>query len=164
VSLKKQKPGIVYGPEYRPDYAKYKRLRWCENVSDGLRLVGLAHEVAKREGMRFDHTGWYMDEFHDGELAVGVIYQLPARGGVPQYVFGMADPYNHDCALLNFHYITDDLLDAIRYSDSMAERYAEAEREYQEQERARVEAEEREEQERLEAEVETQHELESEVL
>jgi hypothetical protein len=159
----KQKQGISYGPEYSPEYAKYERYRWVEHVSDGLRLVGLAHEVLEHGTNRLNHTGWYCDDFQD-ELARGVIYQLPARGGVPQFVYGVADPYNPDCAVLNFRDITDNLPDAIRYSDSMAERYAEAEREYQEQERARVEAEEREEQERLEAEVETQHELESEVL
>jgi hypothetical protein len=145
----KQKQGISYGPEYSPEYAKYERYRWVEHVSDGLRLVGLAHEVLEHGTNRLNHTGWYCDDFQD-ELARGV--------------YGVADPYNPDCAVLNFRDITDNLPDAIRYSDSMAERYAEAEREYQEQERARVEAEEREEQERLEAEVETQHELESEVL
>lgn len=48
------------------------------------RFVGFADEV---EGVRIDHTGWHGDA--DGyNLFRGVVFQIPARGGNPQYLAG----------------------------------------------------------------------------
>ena len=150
--MKAKQNSISYGPEFHPSYNKWESHRCVENASNGLRRVGLAHEVAKREGFLMDHNGWYMDDFQD-RLAQGVVYQLPARNGEPQYVAGMTDTENDDCVVLDFRSTTCDIREAVRHADHVAEMYAEAEREYATAE-----------QERLEAEAETQHELECEVI
>lgn len=101
-----------------------------------------------------DHNGWYTDPWNetykDGSgLCWGVVYQLPTRRRkgkfilgkkfqpedepgwmyVPGYVNG-GDCCN-DGVVLDFHSITSDLKDAIRWADSMAEHAAEEEKEYQ---------------------------------
>lgn len=131
---------IVYNPEWRPDYNKSANYRWVENASDGLRFVGEAHKIRGSgngnlpyfDRALVDHTGWFIDHFQD-QTVCGVVYQLPAsRKGESRYLPGVSDAYNDDCAVIDFHSVTDDLTDAIRWADSMAEHYAEAEREYQE--------------------------------
>lgn len=58
--------------------------RWIENpAAAGLRFVGFADEIA---GQSINHRGWYTDEFGDGAVERGAVYQLPARGGRPVYV------------------------------------------------------------------------------
>ena len=83
----------------------YRNVRWVENVSRGLRLVGFADEIASKEGHRrtIDHRGWFTDEDQCGEIYRGVVYQLPSHGDEKEcYVYGYADPNNDDCALLCF--------------------------------------------------------------
>ena len=102
----------------------YKNVRWIENVSRGLRLVGYADEIA-----RIDHKGWYTDDDgSNGETYRGIVYQLPSHGET-LYVYGYADPCNDDCALLCFDTETDKL-DAARAADRFAEIFAEEQREY----------------------------------
>lgn len=124
---------IAFNPVLEPKSAHgYKNVRWVENVSCGLRLVGFADEIAADEGRRraIDHKGWFLtDDNWSGEVMRGVVYQLPARDGA-RYVYGYADPYNDDCALLCFD-AEADKLDAARYADQFAERFAEQERDYQ---------------------------------
>lgn len=120
---------VEYNPEWTPEGSR-ERYRWVEKVSHGLRVVGTVQEIAKREGYRIDHNGWFIDSFQD-ETTCGTVYQLPAKDGKPQYVPANSDPHNSDCAVLDFHSITDDLHDAVRWADSMAESYAEKEREFQ---------------------------------
>jgi hypothetical protein len=118
---------ILYNPEWVPDKPYGDRYRIVEFPTTGLRLVGTAYEVARKEGFRLDATGYYVDE-HQDELAVGEVYQLPACKGKPQYVPAVHDPWN-DAAIIDFHSVTDDIRDAVRWADSMADKYAEESRE-----------------------------------
>jgi hemerythrin len=102
-------------------------LRWIENASHGLRLVGFADEICKRA---IDHTGWYTDQEAQEGCARGVVYQLPARGGKARYVYGVADENNDDCALLDFD-STDDKEQAAHWADDTARHFAEEESHYQ---------------------------------
>lgn len=120
----KTRATIEYNPETKEGY------RWIENASAGLRLVGYADKVATR----IQHKGWYTDD--DGEVLRGVVYQLPARKGKPQYISGYADPYNDDCALLDFTHIHNDKIQAAYAADRIAELAAEKERDYKEAYRA----------------------------
>lgn len=100
-------------------------VRWVENVSRGLRLVGFADKIVS-----INHNGWYiMDDGDFGDTYRGVVYQLPARGGVAQYVYGYADPWNDDCALLCF-IVETERNEAAHMADRLAEIFAEAERDY----------------------------------
>jgi hypothetical protein len=112
--------------------------RWVENASDGLRFTGKAHDIARAEGYRLDHTGWYLDDDGMGETCWGVVYQLPARNGELQYVPGHATSYDDGGACLDFSNIKSELRDAVYASDRLAERYAEVEREYQRVESAKM--------------------------
>jgi len=105
--------------------------RWIENASNGLRFVGLAHDVARDNNRPrlIEHTGWYVDDFQS-ETVSGAVLQLPARNGVPQYLAAVQDPWNDDAFLVDFS-IMDDPCDAARTANSMAETYAENAREYQ---------------------------------
>lgn len=144
----KSDKSIVYGPEWSPDYCKADRLRWVENASRGLRIVGPVHEL--REICRVNHDGWRLDPLGDGDTAHGVVLRLPGRSGSARFVPAVSDPCNEDCYLVDFHDHydapgddTDDALrDCIHAADRMAERYAEAKREYRihEQARAMIEA------------------------
>lgn len=110
--------------EYNPAHETHGySVRWVEDVSCGLRLVGFADEIS-----RIDHRGWFTDEFQD-ETYRGIVYQLPARHGVSQYVYGYADPNNDGCALLCFNVETDKL-EAARQADRFAEIFAEYARDY----------------------------------
>lgn len=102
-------------------------LAWVENVSQGLRFTGFCDKISNRIG----HSGWYIDDFQD-EKYQGVVYQMPARKGVPQYVVGYADPWNDDCARLDFRNRYDDKLEAAYAADKIAEKEAEESREYNE--------------------------------
>jgi hypothetical protein len=133
---------INYGPEWTPDGTR-DRYRWIENASRGLRIVGAVHDICRREHWRtVKHMGWFLDPFGDGETVHGAVLQIPARNGVVQYVPAIADPYDQDCYCCDFRSVTDDLRDAVRWADDMAESYAEREREYQLNESAKLRAEE----------------------
>lgn len=119
------------GIEYNPASKSHGyNVRFVENISRGLRLVGFADEIAHAEGSRsIDHKGWFTDDDGDGDTYRGVVYQLPSRGE-PQYVYGYADPRKHDCALLCFDIETDKLT-AAKHADRFAEIFAEEDRDYQ---------------------------------
>lgn len=122
---------ISYNPEFIPDYNKYEKYRFVENVRDGLRWLGPIHKI---EGNRIKHEGWWMSDFMD-ERVYGVLAQLPSRGGEPLYVPGYQtsiDVWNFrdDDAVLDFTAVTTDKNKAIHNADQMAERLAEAEREF----------------------------------
>lgn len=123
---KKIKPKVV---EYNPanKLHGYENVRWVENVSCGLRLVGFADKIA-----HLNHEGWWTrdDGDNNDEVYRGVVYQLPARNRTELYVFGYADPNNDGCALLCFGDITDDKEQAARNADRFAEIVAEHERDY----------------------------------
>ncbi len=129
--MKKTKPKFI---EYNPASTihGYENVRWVENVSRGLRLVGFADEIAQKEGnwRAINHKGWFTDDDGDGETYRGIVYKLPRRHGLPTYVYGYADPCNADCALLCFDPTTE-VMDAARSADRFAEICAEEERDYQ---------------------------------
>lgn len=139
------KEGIIYNSEHVPTKTVWgkevpdpngNRYRWVEHPGSGLRFVGKAHDIRGSgdgnipyfDRALIDHTGWFTDVFHDEKVA-GEVYQLPTHDGKSMYIPAVEDPCN-DGALLDFHSITDDLHDAIRWADSMAERYADDAREY----------------------------------
>lgn len=113
--------------DYAPSFEAhgYKHVRWVENASRGLRLVGFADEITRDEGpyRAVRHTGWFTDD-DQTEKYRGVVYLLPSRGE-PRYVFGYADPNNDDCALLCFGEPENEKPDAARAADRFAEIFAE---------------------------------------
>ena len=113
----------TYNSTYPP-----KNQRWIENASIDLRLVGTVAAIAKREGFRLDHTGWYTDS-SQSETVQGVVYQLPSRDSKPLYWAGSTDPCNDDCFLTEPGSLHTDLREAVRDADGQAERYAERARE-----------------------------------
>jgi putative intracellular protease/amidase len=107
--------------------------KWFETPEmDGFRLVGFADEISN-----IRHTGWFANEFQDEKLR-GVVYQLPARNGRPQYVPGYADPCNRGAARLWLGDLVEGdngedepaRRDAARCADGIAEQCAEKAREY----------------------------------
>lgn len=136
--------GAPYNPRSRDaDNTCYlsDHVRWIENIGDaGLRSCGFADEICTG----IQHTGWYSDPYGDPDNTLrGIVCQLPARNGHPQYVVGYADPNNEGAAHIDFNIIEgcrgglegaptdDELLTAARDADNMAEKYAETEKEYQ---------------------------------
>lgn len=99
------------------------RFRWVENVTLlGWRCAGFADDI--RQSIR--HRGWFADA-HQDEVYRGIVYRLP--GG--RFVCGYADPGNSDCALIA-NATTQDIDDAARRADQVAERFATRDREYSE--------------------------------
>jgi hypothetical protein len=102
---------------------------WSERPADYLRHVGFADDVDSRW---IRHKGWYTsDDNHTGELARGVVFQMPARHGVARYIAAVADPCNDGPAVLCVTETYDDKAEAARAADSLAEVYAEKERDYE---------------------------------
>lgn len=91
--------------------------------TESLRFVGYSDEI-----LNLRHNGWYCD-LHQYETYRGVVYQLPARNGSPQYVHGHSDPCNPGSALICFT-LTDDKEEAAGWADHLAEWSAEESREY----------------------------------
>jgi hypothetical protein len=92
------------------DWAPSLRWQWCDDVTD-------AH---------IDHTGWWADDYGDGDKIRGVVFRLPhARGFLAGWSMGegMASEVEY--------YIYDTETGAARAADSWAERVAEDEREHQ---------------------------------
>lgn len=132
---------ISYNQEYSPDYNKSERYRFVENIRDGLRWLGPIHEIKRDDVRRIGHRGWYTSEFYDSEeVCYGVVAQLPARDGKPQYVPGWQSKQeiygsHDDSAVLDFQGVTEDLDRAVRDADTIAKWTAEAEQEYQRKDR-----------------------------
>ena len=123
--MRNKTKSVVYGPAISERAHGFKNVRWVENVSYGLRLVDFADKI-----IRLSHRGWFTEDDGDnGEVYRGIVYQLPARDGEEQFVYGYADPNNDDCALLSFD-IETDKEDAARYADDFAERFAEEARDF----------------------------------
>jgi len=94
------------------------------------RDVGDAHDI-----VRLNHTGWFTDAFQDSKYT-GHVWQLPARGGVCQYVAGYHESEGSGYNVLDCTRgavpLFDSKEEAARAADGLAERMAEREREYQE--------------------------------
>ena len=96
------------------------RWQWCDEVLPSIR-----------------HTGWYSDEFGDGDKIRGLVLRLNhARGFLAGWSMGegMASEFDGE--------IHDTAEEAARAANSCAENVAEREREYQAEESAKREAEE----------------------
>ena len=129
----KKKRHIRYNPEYVPEGHPHEKWRWVENLSDGLRMMGPVHEITMpgQDRPMIRHTGWFTSEGgYYGELCYGVVVRLPARGRVSRFVPGFQMSYeDDDCVVLDFHGVTDDLRQACRNADTMAQWIAEEARE-----------------------------------
>lgn len=126
-----------YNPRMDHAFHGERHVRWVEHADKVLRFVGYADDVAKSEGSRcVENRGWFFDNWQN-EVFRGVVYQLPARKGVPFYVYGYADPWNRGSALLSFDG-EDNALQAAVNADRFAEVCAEEEREYQAKESAKA--------------------------
>lgn len=128
-----------------PDFEAYgETMRWVEKPEAfGLRLVGLAHEVAPANYAYLhnavSHAGWFLDDFQE-ETVSGVVYQVPGKCGRARYMVGYADPWNDGSACLVMRLIEGEkhngdgydpaLRDVARAADGIAELMAEDEREY----------------------------------
>jgi hypothetical protein len=98
------------------DFAPGLRWQWCDEVA----------------GTRIDHTGWWTDEFGDGDTIRGIVMRLPhGRGFLAGHSMG------ESMASTVEYRVYDDECEAARAADRLAEIYAEAERDY----RAKQEAE-----------------------
>lgn len=124
-------------------------LRWIENTeAAGLRFVAWADDV---KAARVEHTGWHCTEENwSGETLRGGVWQLPGKGGAARLLYGytefegrgemnpgsaalcvsdvvsvpMADDWRGD--LMG----ADEMADAARYADGLAESAAEDRRDY----------------------------------
>ncbi|CAB4162060.1 hypothetical protein UFOVP786_23 [uncultured Caudovirales phage] len=99
---------------------------WDHKDSVPFRFIGYVDEIRRS----IDHQGWYCDQFQDRTLR-GVVYQLPARNGVPQYLSGYQESDN-DSVVLYLDSFEAEPAEAAYRADRIAERWAESEREYQE--------------------------------
>ena len=99
-------------------------VRWIENARQGLRLKGFADAISTR----IRHNGWCADYWQD-TVYRGIVYQLPARNGEPQFISGYADPCNDDCALLDFSTINTCEIAAAHQADRFAQLHAERDKE-----------------------------------
>ena len=121
--------GIEYNKPYSGGDVRWLiGCRWVEQPGNGMREVGKAHELSRKHNdvsVRIDHKGWYLDNGHN-ETTCGIVYQLPSRGGKLLFVPAVADTWSGgDGALCDFGDIKDNLDDAVRASDRLAELYAE---------------------------------------
>jgi len=98
---------------------------WYCKASVPFRLVGYADELIRS----IDHQGWYGDSFQDRTLR-GIVFQLPARNGQTQYLYGYEESDSGSIVL--YRDIETDESDAARSADGRAEWVAEESREYDE--------------------------------
>jgi len=86
----------------------FTRWEWCDNI----------------EGASIKHTGWWTDEHCDSKIR-GIVVRLPHGRFLAGWSMGesMASSIELD--------VYDDIIDAARAADSIAENAAEREREYQ---------------------------------
>ena len=112
----------------------HKLLRWIEAPADLWRFAGTSHDIAKAESYYYrDYpTGWYTRHDDCSETTSGVVYQLPARNGIPQYIAGYSDPCNDGPAVLSFDETFEDKMEAARAANRLAELMAEGSREHDE--------------------------------
>ena len=90
------------------DFAPGLRWQWCDDVTP-----------------RIDHSGWFTDEYGDGDKIRGIVFRLPSSlGFLAGWSMGIDMASEIDCT------IYEDETDAAYAADSMAEDAAEREREY----------------------------------
>lgn len=106
---------------YLNDAGGPSRWAWCDKV----------------EGARIDHSGWYSDEYGDGEKIRGLVVRLPRGKFLAGWSMGEGM-----CGSVEGDIYTEET-EAAYAADSIAERIAEDEREYRAAETERIEEEER---------------------
>lgn len=106
---------------------------FVEQPDEYMRRVGFVDEIPNERGYRsrymVDHKGWFLRDDDCSEVARGVVFQLPAHKGTCRYLSAVADPFNNGPAILSLE-LFDDLSEAARNADYLAEHYAEKERDY----------------------------------
>lgn len=103
------------------------RIQYWEHRADvPFRFTGYCDEIRRSIG----HTGWYCDEHQERALR-GVVYQIPARNGVPQYLSGYQESDN-DSVVLYLDSFEAEPAEAAHHADEHARICAESEREYSE--------------------------------
>ena len=95
------------GSDFSPDL----RWQWCDDVTS-----------------RINHTGWFTNEYGDGDIIRGIVFRLPrSRGFLAGWSMGEGMITGRGCTIYG------DETAAAYAADSMAEYIAKQEREYQEQ-------------------------------
>ena len=79
------------------------------------------------EGAHISHSGWWTDEYGDGERIRGIVVLLPHGRYMAGWSMGKGMASTLEPGLF------DDIVDAARVADSIAENAADNEREYQAQ-------------------------------
>lgn len=139
------------------------KLRWIESTADsGLRFVGWADDLPGGPS----HFGWHCEDDGDGDSLRGGVWQLPGRKGKARFLYGFAEMESRDremnpgSAAICVSTISeadrtgpdacasdadesDELRDAVRWADGLAEAEAEDRRDYNRAYRAGREAAER---------------------
>ncbi len=98
--------------------------RWVDVEALGLRAYKYADQICGH----IRHTGWFIDPCQS-ETVRGQVWQLPAKNGIPRYVYGFADCWNDGQALIDFCFTYCER-SAANNADDMAEDYAEESREF----------------------------------
>jgi len=128
----------VCGPYYRtqPDANPSRAFFYLESDFMPSLRWEWADEV---EGSRISHTGWFTDEYGDGDKIRGIVMRLPrGRGFLAGWSMGKSMASEID------YTVWDDAVDCARDADRMAERAAERCREDELEYREQQEREERE--------------------
>ena len=114
--------------EYNRSFEAHGRsLRFVENPEIGLRCVGYADKILDH----LRHKGWYT--YDDGDPSGtlrGVVYQLPARKGKEQYVYGYVETDTVDDGAVLCFDLCESKEIAARRADQCAESEAESERDF----------------------------------
>lgn len=127
-ALRKKWAGHKFCGEYyhapRPETAGTGRGFYLESDGQPFARWKWADDVAPCD---IPHTGWFCNEYGDGEKIRGIVVFLPNRRFLAGWSMGEGMASTIDATL--YH----SALDAAFAADSMAERAAEAERDYQAQ-------------------------------
>ena len=87
----------------------FTRWQWCDDV----------------DGASIRHTGWFCDEYGDGDKIRGIVILLPHGRYMAGWSMGKGMASTIEPGVF------DDIVDAARVADSIAENAADNEREYQ---------------------------------
>ncbi len=107
-------------------YKERNGARWTTGCATGLR-----HTYADAvEGVRIQHTGWFCRFEDNSEKYRGVVIQLPAHKGVVRALAAYEDSESEGLHVEMRIY--NDMADAARAADALAEHYAEEARDHSE--------------------------------
>lgn len=118
------------------------RAFYMDSFPDGWRNLGNVGEIRTEStyrGRYVEHTGWFTTDDGFGDTVFGVVLQLPARNGECQYFPGVQWSGQDGVTAYPLDRY-DNIGDAARAADQIAEKLAEEERDYQRAWRAGVNA------------------------